>query len=105
MIIMISRLSLLWEYLYTGPQTKSIEKNRSRTHIMLRDLLTQKCVQKFLVTDFGYPRACRFRKYQIENRSLALVLPIFSKRDFLIHKMLLKLAKIDQKWAGDLFSI
>jgi hypothetical protein len=22
-----------------------------------------------LVTDFGYPRACRFRKYLIENRS------------------------------------
>jgi hypothetical protein len=29
-------------------------------HIMLRDLLTQKYAQKFLVTDFGYPRACRF---------------------------------------------
>jgi hypothetical protein len=35
-----------------------------QTHIMLRDLLTQKCVQKNLVTDFGYPRACRFRKHQ-----------------------------------------
>jgi hypothetical protein len=31
-------------------------------HIMLRDLLTQKFVHKFLVTDFGYPRACGFRK-------------------------------------------
>jgi hypothetical protein len=30
-------------------------------HIMLRDLLTQKFVHKFLVTDFGYPRACVFR--------------------------------------------
>jgi hypothetical protein len=38
-------------------------------HIMLRDLLTQKCVQNFLVTNFGYPRACRFRKHQILNRS------------------------------------
>jgi hypothetical protein len=34
-------------------------------HIMLRDLVTQKCSQNFLVTDFGYPRACRFRKHQI----------------------------------------
>jgi hypothetical protein len=38
-------------------------------HIMLRDLLTQKCSQKKTVTDFGYPRACRFRKYQKINRS------------------------------------
>jgi hypothetical protein len=38
-------------------------------HIMLRDLLTQKCVQFFFVSDFGYPRACRFRKHQILNRS------------------------------------
>jgi hypothetical protein len=36
--------------------------------IMLRDLLTQKCVQqKKLVTDFGYPRAFRFRKHQTSN--------------------------------------
>jgi hypothetical protein len=34
-------------------------------HIMLRDLLTQKCAQK---KDFGCPRACRFRKHQIENK-------------------------------------
>jgi hypothetical protein len=32
-------------------------------HIMLRDLLTQKCVHKQQVTDFGYPRACRIRKH------------------------------------------
>jgi hypothetical protein len=32
------------------------------THIMLRDLLTQKFVNKFFLTDFGYPRACGFRK-------------------------------------------
>jgi hypothetical protein len=44
-------------------------------HIMLRDLFTQKCVQKILVTDFGYPRACRFRKHQILNRSPELALP------------------------------
>jgi hypothetical protein len=39
-------------------------------HIMLRDLLTQKCAQIFWVTHFGYPRACRFRKYQIEKGPL-----------------------------------
>jgi hypothetical protein len=60
-------------------------------HIMLRDLLTQKCSQKILVTDFGYPRACRFRKYQNLNRSPALVLPTFFKTGFLLHKMWLKL--------------
>jgi hypothetical protein len=49
---------------------------------MLRDLLTQKCVQKFWVTDFGYPRAYRFRKHQILNRSPELPLPTFKKRDF-----------------------
>jgi hypothetical protein len=32
---------------------------------MLRDLLTQKSVNKKTVTAFVYPRACRFRKYEI----------------------------------------
>jgi hypothetical protein len=32
---------------------------------MLRDLFTQ--IAWNTVTDFRYPRACRFRKYQIEN--------------------------------------
>jgi hypothetical protein len=54
----------------------------SSSHIMQRDLLTQKCVHKKKVTDFGYPRACRFRKYQIENRSPELTRLTFSKRDF-----------------------
>jgi hypothetical protein len=52
-------------------------------HIMLRDLTLVnpklKCVQKILVSDFGYPRACRFRKHQIENRFPALALPTFFK--------------------------
>jgi hypothetical protein len=65
-------------------------------HIMLRDLLTQKCSQK-TVTDFGYPRACRFRKYQKINRSWSLPLPTFFKTWFVLHKMWLKLEKIDQK--------
>jgi hypothetical protein len=34
------------------------------------------------VTDFGYPRACRFRKHQILNRSPELPLPTLKKRDF-----------------------
>jgi hypothetical protein len=46
---------------------------------MLRDLLTQKSSQKKTVTDFGYPRACRFRKYQKINRSSSLPLPTFFK--------------------------
>jgi hypothetical protein len=33
----------------------------------------------FEVTDFGYPRACRFRKYQNLNRSPCLLLPTFFK--------------------------
>jgi hypothetical protein len=34
------------------------------------------------VTDFGYPRACRFRKHQIENRFTELALPTFFKTWF-----------------------
>jgi hypothetical protein len=34
---------------------------------MLRDLVIKKCVYIKTVTDFRYPRACRFRKYQFEN--------------------------------------
>jgi hypothetical protein len=30
--------------------------------------MTQKCAYKKKVTEFGYFRACRLRKYQIENR-------------------------------------
>jgi hypothetical protein len=36
---------------------------------------------KKTVSDFGYPRVCRFRKYQKINRSSSLPLPTFSKRD------------------------
>jgi hypothetical protein len=31
-------------------------------------LLTQKCLQKKPVTDFRYPRACRFRKTKQTNQ-------------------------------------
>jgi hypothetical protein len=34
---------------------------------------------KKTVTGFKYPRACRFRNYQIENRSWELRLPTFFK--------------------------
>jgi hypothetical protein len=51
----------------------------SGAHIMLRDLLTQKSVNKKTVTGFRYPRACRFRKYQFENRSWEILLPTFFK--------------------------
>jgi hypothetical protein len=54
-----------------------------QTHIMLRDLLTQKCLQKFLVTNFGYPRACRFRKHQIlKIGRRSYLYQLFKNRDF-----------------------
>jgi hypothetical protein len=39
---------------------------------------------KKTVTGFRYPRACRFRKYQLENRSDhgSSLNQLFSKRDF-----------------------
>jgi hypothetical protein len=77
--------------------------DRCSVHIMLRDLLTQKCSQTFLVTDFRYPRACRFRKYQNLNRSPGLSLPTFFKTWFLLHKMWLKLAKIGKNWIFQFF--
>jgi hypothetical protein len=48
-------------------------------HIMLRDLLTQKYVQTFLVSDFGYPRACRFRIQKLKIGSRSLLYQLFSK--------------------------
>jgi hypothetical protein len=50
---------------------------RFALHIMMRDLLTQD--EQKTVTGFRYPRACRFRKYQFENRSWELPLPTFFK--------------------------
>jgi hypothetical protein len=38
-------------------------------------------LRDFLVTDFGYPIACRFIKHQILNRSPELALPTLKKRD------------------------
>jgi hypothetical protein len=51
-------------------------------------------MNKKTVTGFRYPRACRFRKYQFENRSWELPLPTFFKTFFLLHKLWLKLAKL-----------
>jgi hypothetical protein len=62
---------------------------------MLRYLLTQKSVNQQTVTDFRYPRACRFRKYQIENRLWELPRPTFFKTWFLVHKKWLNLAKTE----------
>jgi hypothetical protein len=45
-------------------------------------LVNPKVLAQKKVTDFGYPRACRFRKHQILNRSQELPLPTFKKRDF-----------------------
>jgi hypothetical protein len=52
-------------------------------HIMLRDLLTQKCVNKKKVTDFGYPRACRFRKHQMGCPALGIWVAFLKQPDAL----------------------
>jgi hypothetical protein len=46
------------------------------------ELVNPKVRAKKRVTDFGYPRACRFRKHQIENRSPDLPVPSFFKTWF-----------------------
>jgi hypothetical protein len=48
-------------------------------------VLKPKSREKKPVIDFGYPRACTFRKYQ-KNRLSELRLPTFFKTWFLIHK-------------------
>jgi hypothetical protein len=45
-------------------------------------LLTQILTYKKTVTGFRYPRACRIRIYQIENKLWKLPLPTFFKCDF-----------------------
>jgi hypothetical protein len=42
-------------------------------------LVNPKVLAEKKVTDFGYPRACRFTKHQIENRSSELRLLTFFK--------------------------
>jgi hypothetical protein len=42
-------------------------------------LVDPKVLAKKTVTDFGYPRACRFRKDKKINRSSSLPLPTFFK--------------------------
>jgi hypothetical protein len=74
-----------------------LEKRRLLRQTRKTPTLTLKCAQK-KVTDFGYPRAYRFRKHQIENRFPELALPTFFKTWFLVHKMVLKLAKISKNW-------
>jgi hypothetical protein len=46
---------------------------------MLRDELTQLTSHSKTVTGFRYPRACRIRKYQFENRSWEVPPPTFFK--------------------------
>jgi hypothetical protein len=52
-------------------------------------------MNKQMVTIFGYPRACRFRKHQFENRSWLLPLPTFFKKWFNSENI----AKIGQNWS------
>jgi hypothetical protein len=56
-----------------------------------------------LVSDFGYPRACRFIKTLNENRLWLLPLQTFFKTWFLMHKMGLKLAKNYQEMTFSIF--
>jgi hypothetical protein len=70
-----------------------------RGHIMLRDLLTQKFVHKFLVTVFGIwiPQSMWIPKNQTDK---SIVVPppfyqLFSKCDFYFIKFA-KIAKIDK---------
>jgi hypothetical protein len=42
-------------------------------------IIVPKSARKKKVTDFGYPRACRIRKHQIQNMSPELRLPTFFK--------------------------
>jgi hypothetical protein len=75
---------------------------------MLRDSLTQKCVQKILVTDFGYPRACRFRRHQKKNRlfsrflSRALGYPKSVTKKFCTHFWVNK--SLSMMWIGFWFN-
>jgi hypothetical protein len=72
------------------------------SHIMLRDLLTQKCEHKKTVTNFRYPRACRFRKTKQTNQFSSPPQPTFFKMWFLIDKIWLKLAKMN--WFSNFFA-
>jgi hypothetical protein len=67
-------------------------------YTVLKNPMNQK-----MVAGFGYFRACRFRKRLNENRLWLLPLPTFFKTWFLLHKMWLKLAKIDQKLIFSIF--
>jgi hypothetical protein len=56
---------------HLSTDSKARDRKMLAPQIMLTDLLTQKCVHKKKVTDFGYPRTCRFRKikFYIGRRS------------------------------------
>jgi hypothetical protein len=78
-----------------GIQVKNPVSSFQGNHIMLRDFLTQKCEHKKSVvitleekvTDFGYPRACRYSNVDSENIKLKIgfrnsAYQFFSKCDF-----------------------
>jgi hypothetical protein len=53
-----------------------------RAHIMLRDLFTQKCVQKKRLLISDTPEHVDSENINFLNRSPELALPTFKKRDF-----------------------
>jgi hypothetical protein len=58
-------------------QKKELEAEWRAHHA--EGLVDPNLMNKKTVTGFRYPRACRFRKYQFENRSWELPLPTFFK--------------------------
>jgi hypothetical protein len=74
---------------FVAIENLSCRATKCQVHIMLR--------AKKPVTDFRYPRACRFRKTKqtYQFRSPAPSTNFFQNVIFKIHKMCLKLAKIE----------
>jgi hypothetical protein len=53
-IALVGPFKICWKIYWVLKSHTSWIQSILRLHIMLRDLLTQKCAHKFLVTDFGY---------------------------------------------------
>jgi hypothetical protein len=66
----------LWRHQFKSAEDPKSEVNKIHH---AEGLVNPKVRGQKKVTDFGYPRACRFRKYQIENRSPELTRPTFFK--------------------------
>jgi hypothetical protein len=63
-------------------------------HIMLRDLLTQKCAHKKRLMILDTPEHIDSENIKLKIGSRSWLYQLFSKRDLKVHKMWLNLAKI-----------